>query len=326
MFIAACKVADDSCGRRNLDTAISIRDLTKVYRSPFGGRGVKALDSLTLDIARGETLSIIGPNGSGKTTTLKTLLGLIYPTAGSATILDVSIFNAKAREKVGYLPEEPYFYDCFNGEELLDYYGKLFGISAAVRRQRVEELLQLVGLAERRRTPLREYSKGMRQRAGLAQALVNDPEILILDEPTSGLDPEGAYQMRRLIRELRQRGKTILLCSHFLAQLEDLCDRVVILSSGKLRAVGPIKDLVGESVKVEVEASVPNKEAAGELGKLAASCEEREGTLVLELENDEKLSTIIDTIRARGGRLLEIRRPRLSLEELFIQVMREGNK
>jgi ABC-2 type transport system ATP-binding protein len=305
-----------------LDTAISIQGLTKVYRSPFGGRGVKALDQLTLDIAQGETLSIIGPNGSGKTTTLKMLLGLIYPTAGTASILGENILTVGARNKVGYLPEEPYFYDCFNGEELLDYYGKLFGITRAVRRQRVDELLALVGLSERRSTPLREYSKGMRQRAGLAQALINDPEVLILDEPTSGLDPEGAYQMRRLIRELRQRGKTILLCSHFLAQLEDLCDRVAIMNRGKLMACGPISELVGESTRIDVSATC-DKDTTAELAKLANTCEEQEGKLTLQLNDEGQLNKVIDTLRAKHGQLLEVRRPRLSLEELFIKVMRE---
>jgi len=307
-----------------LDTAISMQGLTKIYRSPLrGGKGVKALDDLTLDIARGETLSIIGPNGSGKTTTLKILLGLIYPTFGTAAILGESIFTRRAREGVGFLPEEPYFYDCFNGEELLDYYGKLFGLPGKVRRKRIEELLTLVGLAERRKAPLREYSKGMRQRVGLAQALINDPEVLILDEPTSGLDPEGAYQMRRLIRELQQRGKTILLCSHFLAQVEDLCDRVAILDRGRLKACGTISELVGESRQIRVVAASQEGSLLNELRGLAKSVEERDGKILAETDEEERLLQMIDLVRARGGRLLEVLRPRPTLEELFIQVMTE---
>lgn len=309
-----------------LDIAISIQGLSKVYRSPLGGKGVKALDELTLDIKQGETLAIIGPNGSGKTTTLKILLGLIYPTTGEAFILGKSIFTRLARERVGFLPEEPYFYDCFNGHELLDYYGRLFGLSTAVRRKRTEELLSLVGLLERRHTPLREYSKGMRQRAGLAQALINDPEVLILDEPTSGLDPEGAYQMRRLVRELRERGKTILLCSHFLAQVEDLCDRVAILNRGTLRACGSLNELVGESRRIRVTVESSNDGLAPELGKLANSIEQREGILFAETDEEEKLPQMLDLIRARGARLLEVLRPRPTLEELFIQVMTEGKE
>ena len=307
-----------------MDTAISMQGLTKIYRSPLrGGKGVKALDDLTLDIARGETLSIIGPNGSGKTTTLKILLGLIYPTFGTAAILGESIFTRRAREGVGFLPEEPYFYDCFNGEELLDYYGKLFGLPGKVRRKRIEELLTLVGLAERRKAPLREYSKGMRQRVGLAQALINDPEVLILDEPTSGLDPEGAYQMRRLIRELQQRGKTILLCSHFLAQVEDLCDRVAILDRGRLKACGTISELVGESRQIRVVAASQEGSLLNELRGLAKSVEERDGKILAETDEEERLLQMIDLVRARGGRLLEVLRPRPTLEELFIQVMTE---
>jgi len=309
-----------------LDIAISIEELTKVYRSPIGGQGVKALDGLKLDIAQGETLSIIGPNGSGKTTTLKILLGLIYPTSGHATILGYSIFKMRSRDKIGYLPEEPYFYDCFNSEELLDYYGKLFGLSHRIRMQRTEELLALVGLSERRKTPLREYSKGMRQRAGLAQALINDPEILILDEPTSGLDPEGAYQMRRLIKELRRRGKTILLCSHFLAQLEDLCDRVAILDRGKLRACGPISELAGKSTKIQVTALVKDNAVEAELTKLADTSEKREGKLYLHTDDEAKFDQIVDLIHAKKQQLFEVSRPRLSLEELFIQIVQEDKQ
>ncbi len=309
-----------------MDIAISTQELTKIYRSPFGGRGVRALDRLTLDVKQGETLAIIGPNGSGKTTTLKLLLGLIYPTSGSAAISDHSITTMQAREKVGYLPEEPYFYDCFTGEELLDYYGKLFGLTRGLRRSRVDELLSLVGLSERRKTPLREYSKGMRQRAGLAQALVNDPEVLILDEPTSGLDPEGAYQMRGLVRELRERGKTILLCSHFLAQVEDLCDRVAILDQGRMKACGPVHELVGESRQIQVVATGRNADLAPALRKLATTVQEREGRLIAETDDEQKLTQIIDLLRAKEGRLLEVRRPRPSLEELFIRVVKEENE
>jgi ABC-2 type transport system ATP-binding protein len=310
-----------------LEIAISTQGLTKIYRSPLSGRGVKALNELTLEVLRGETLAIIGPNGSGKTTTLKLLLGLIYPTYGKAAILGEDISDMKARNKIGYLPEEPYFYDCFTGRELLDYYGKLFGLSAKVRRQRAGELLALVGLSERGQTPLREYSKGMRQRAGLAQALVNDPDILILDEPTSGLDPEGAYQMRRLIRELRQRGKTILLCSHFLAQVEDLCDRVAMLNKGELRACGSLQDLVGETHLIRVVATCPGGDKLRtELGALADSLEEREDKLFLELKTESRLYPLIDCLKANQGKILEIVRPRPSLEELFIKLLQEGKE
>jgi ABC-2 type transport system ATP-binding protein len=309
-----------------LEIAISTQGLTKIYRSPISGRGVKALNELTLDIKRGETLAIIGPNGSGKTTTLKLLLGLIYPTYGKASILGEDISDMKARDKVGYLPEEPYFYDCFTGSELLDYYGKLFGLPSKVRRQRIAELLALVGLSERGQTPLREYSKGMRQRAGLAQALVNDPDILILDEPTSGLDPEGAYQMRRLIRELKQRGKTILLCSHFLAQVEDLCDRVAILNKGELRACGGLEELVGETRLIRVLASCPNPAAAAELRPMVDALEEKDNRLVLELQTESRLYPLIDCLKSHQGQILEIVRPRPSLEDLFIKLLQEGKE
>ena len=204
------------------EIVLQTEGLTKIYRSLFTPAGVKAVDDLNLAVRKGETYSVVGPNGSGKTTTLKILLGLIFPTSGSASMFGKSIADLSVRERIGFLPEDAYLYDCFNGEELLNFYAGLFGYSAGRRKELVEELLSLVGMQANRRVPFRECSKGMRQRLALAQALVNDPDLLILDEPTSGLDPAGRHQMTRLILEMKRRGKTILLCSHFLAEVEEV--------------------------------------------------------------------------------------------------------
>jgi len=228
------------------ETVLQTEGLTKVYRSLFTPTGVKAVDGLDLAVREGETYSVVGPNGSGKTTTLKILLGLIFPTSGTATIFGRGIADLEVRERIGFLPEDAYLYDCFSGEELLDFYAGLFGHAKRRRRALVDELLSLVGMQANRRVPFRECSKGMRQRLALAQALVNDPELLILDEPTSGLDPAGRHQMTRLILELKRRGKTILLCSHFLAEVEEVCDRVGIMYRGRLVAEGTLAELAGE--------------------------------------------------------------------------------
>jgi len=227
-----------------LAPVIQTTGLTKVYRAPFASRGVRALNALNLSIDEGTTFGLVGPNGSGKTTCLKLLLGLIYPTGGKMSVFGANPHSTATRQRIGYMPEGPYFYDYLTGEEFLDYCGRLFGLKSDLRRARINELLGLVGMQERRQMPIRYYSRGMLQRIGLAQALINDPALLILDEPTSGLDPIGAYQLRQLILELKQRGKTILLCSHLLNEVEDLCDQVGILYRGQLVGHGAIPEML----------------------------------------------------------------------------------
>ena len=231
-----------------LATAIAMHDLTKVYH-PAWRRPVKALDRLTLEVQEGETFGLVGPNGSGKTTALKLLLGLIFPTGGKVSLFNQSVFSNAAKRRVGFLPEGPYFYDYLSGEQVLDFYGRLFGMSGQARQQKIEELLQLVGMGEKRTVLLREYSRGMVQRIGLAQALLNDPALLVLDEPTSGLDPLISYHIRQLILQLKGQGKTILLCSHLLNEVEELCDRVAILHEGNLLAMGTIPELLAGGEK-----------------------------------------------------------------------------
>src|SRR5580765_3159017 len=216
------------------DFAVQTDHLTKIYRDFWGRDKVRALDDLTLTINRGEVFGLLGPNGSGKSTTIKLLLGLIFPTKGEATVLGQPAGNTTINEKIGFLPEESYLYRFLNGEEILRFYGKLFKIPRKTLNQRVPELLDIVGLdAKSRKRKLREYSKGMARRIGLAQALINNPDLILLDEPTTGLDPIGTREMKDLIISLKNQGKTVLLCSHLLADVQDVCDRITIMFKGR---------------------------------------------------------------------------------------------
>src|SRR2546427_1952183 len=229
------------------DAVIELNNLTKDYATGFlMKKQVRALDHLSLEVRRGEIFGFLGPNGAGKTTTLKLLMRLIYPTQGTARILGHSVDDVSTRARLGYLPENPYFYDYLSGRELLEYTAALFGIPAEQARMRGEELLALVGLdSDRANRQLRKYSKGMLQRIGIAQALVNDPEIVFMDEPMSGLDPIGRREVRDLLLSLRAQGKTVFFSSHILSDVEALCDRAAILSRGKLLRCGTVHELTG---------------------------------------------------------------------------------
>lgn len=227
------------------DTAVQIERLTKVYKDFWGRDKVRALDDLSLTIHRGEVFGLLGPNGSGKSTTIKLLLGLIFPTAGSASILGHQAGSVSINERIGFLPEESYLYRFLTGEETLYFYGNLFKIPRRELKRRVPELLDIVGLdAKARKRKLREYSKGMARRIGLAQALINNPDLILLDEPTTGLDPIGTREMKDLILSLKAQGKTVLLCSHLLYDVQDVCDRITILFRGKMQTLGPVRDLL----------------------------------------------------------------------------------
>ena len=219
-------------------TVLKTQGLTKTYHTGFWGRRMVALEGLDLEVCRGEVFGFLGPNGAGKTTTLKLLMGLIYPTSGKAWILDKEIGDVAVKQHIGFLPESPYFYDYLTAEEFLRFYGQLFGLSRAVLSHRLDELFRLVGLSQVRKLQLRKFSKGMLQRIGIAQALVNDPQLVILDEPMSGLDPVGRKEIRDLILQLKTQGKTIFFSSHILHDAEVLCDRVGILIKGLMVALG----------------------------------------------------------------------------------------
>ncbi|HEX4793286.1 MAG TPA: ABC transporter ATP-binding protein [Humisphaera sp.] len=237
------------------NSAVRIEHLTKVYKDFWGRDKVRALDDLNLTIERGEVFGLLGPNGSGKSTTIKLMLGLIFPTAGSASILGQPAGSTQINERIGFLPEESYLYRFLNGEETLHFYGQLFKIPRKELKRRVPMLLDTVGLnAKDRKRKLREYSKGMARRIGLAQALINDPELILLDEPTTGLDPIGTREMKDLILSLKEQGKTVLLCSHLLADVQDVCGRITILFGGKMQTLGQVRDLIQVRDITEIQA------------------------------------------------------------------------
>ena len=235
-----------------MEYAVETFSLTKIFSDWWGRDKVYAVDDLNLQINYNEVFGLLGPNGSGKTTTLKLLLGLLYPTKGKATILGGDGANPKISARIGFLPEESYLYRYLNARETLDFYGRLFRLPPKVRKMRIEALLDMVGLKAVANRPVGTFSKGMARRIGLAQALINDPELLILDEPTTGLDPIGTRQIKDLILELAKRGKTILLSSHLLADVEDVCDRISILYGGKIQAEGQVRDLLLQSNKLQI--------------------------------------------------------------------------
>jgi ABC-2 type transport system ATP-binding protein len=281
------------------DVIVETRNLTKVYRDFWGRKKKVALNALDLQIRKGEIFGLLGPNGSGKTTTIKLLLGLLFPTNGEATVFGMPAADVRKNERIGYLPEESYLYRFLNAEETLDFYGRLFDMPAEVRRKRAADLIRLVGLEQDRRRTLREYSKGMRQRIGLAQALINDPEFIILDEPTSGLDPMGTIWMKGLIRQLREEGKTVLMCSHRLDDVQDVCDRIAILFNGDLQELGDVDKLVEDAVRVEVRATN------------------------LRL-TDALKAELKQVIERHGGELESFGHPTTTLEDLFKKVVEES--
>jgi len=232
--------------------------LTKVYTDFWGRPRVRALDDLTLDVRPGEVFGLLGPNGSGKTTTIKLLLGLIRPSKGDAFVFGRDPSDQAVKRRLGYLPEETYLYRFLDAEETLRFFGNLFAIPRAVLSRRIGELIELVGLQHARKRRLGEYSKGMARRLGLATALINDPDLVVLDEPTSGLDPLGSAEVKDLIVDLKRKGKTILLCSHLLADVEDVCDRLAILSQGTLREMGRVDELLTASERTTVELDRPD--------------------------------------------------------------------
>jgi ABC-2 type transport system ATP-binding protein len=235
-----------------MEYAIETVALTKVFSDWWGRAKVYAVDDLNLQIRPNEVFGLLGPNGSGKTTTIKMLLGLLHPTKGHALMLGGDGTHPKISARIGFLPEESYLYRFLNARETLDFYGRLFGLDSKTREMRIEALLEMVGLKAVASRPVGTYSKGMARRIGLAQALINDPDLLILDEPTTGLDPIGTRQIKDLIAQLAERGKTVLLCSHLLADVEDVCDRIAILYGGKVQAHGRVKDLLQKTNKRQI--------------------------------------------------------------------------
>ena len=303
-------------------SVIEINNLTKDYEVGFWRkRKVRALDGLSLSIDGGQIFGFLGANGAGKTTTLKLLMRLIFPTDGSAQILGHDIRDVSMHQRIGYLPENPYFYDYLTAREFLDYCAQIFGYPLESRRKRAADLLARVKLDEKRwDTQLRKFSKGMLQRVGLAQSLVNDPEIVFLDEPMSGLDPVGRREVRDLIAELRDEGKTVFMCSHILSDIEVLCDRVAILKKGRLAQVGYLDELrrkTEDPNRMEVMATGTDAES------LRAHLAEAEIAptprgLRIEVASEAEIENVITALRRVGGKIVSVQPVKQSLEELFL--------
>lgn len=276
---------------------LQTRALSKVYRDFWGRQKVRALKGLDLEVRRGEVFGLLGPNGSGKTTTIKLLLGLLFPTEGEALVFGKPASDVAKNERLGYLPEESYLYRFLTADETLDFYGRLFDMPSDVRRQRIDELIEMVGLQKARKRQLQEYSKGMTRRIGLAQALINDPELIMLDEPTSGLDPIGTREMKDMILRLKDEGKTIVMCSHLLADVQDVCDRIAILHQGELKELGRVDELLKVDDVTQIRAK-----------NLSVDCQKE----------------LRDVISRHHGELVSLDNPTSTLEELFLEIVRDS--
>lgn len=307
-----------------MNPIIEIKNLTKDYEKGFWKKKkVRALDDLSLQVEAGQIFGFLGGNGAGKTTTIKILMSLIFPTSGSASIMGRDIGDVSMRQKIGYCPENPYFYDYLEASELMDYFGSLFGIEPETRKKRSHSLLEKVGLPERDwNRQLRKFSKGMLQRVGLAQSLINDPEIVFLDEPMSGLDPIGRRQVRELIAELRNEGKTIFMSSHILTDIEALCDNVAILRAGKLVELGKLDELLRASgIDQGFEITIGNISARSLQESLkdlkGVEIDTKPNGVTVNVRTETDVTAVLAHIGGLGGKLIGVTQARQSLEELF---------
>lgn len=289
-----------------------------MYAKDAEGRDVGLLD-LSLEVEQAQIFGLVGPNGSGKTTTLKLLLGLIYPDSGSGEILGYKIGDPAYRERIGFLPEEPYYYDHLNALELLGFYGGLFGMGGASLDARIKELLDLVGMWDRRYIRVRNYSRGMRQRIGVAQALINDPDLVFMDEPTSGLDPIGAMQIREVITKIRDRGKTVFLCSHLLKEMEPLCDNVAILARGQLKAFGSVDSLLTGGSQFMVTAEGLSADGAAKVAAITERSRMEGQALTAYFDTQAQAVKAADAVTTAGAVVTFLGPQRRSLEEVFIE-------
>ncbi len=286
---------------RTDEVVLDVIQLTKVFRDFWNRESVRAVDQLDFQVKSGQVFGLLGPNGSGKTTTVRMILGLLFPTQGAVRLFNRSPRNVEVKKRIGYMPEESHLYGYLNAEETLDFFGRIFRLPRAERHRRRDALIDMVGLRRARKRPIGQYSKGMARRIGLAQALINDPDFLILDEPTTGLDPIGTREMKDLILTLRDRGKTILLCSHLLADVQEICDRICILYGGKRRQEGAVNDLL--TAREVTQIKVPHLEGA---------------------DLERVMASIRETLGDRTP--IEVSAPKRRLEEFFLNVVEEARR
>ncbi len=302
---------------------IEILGLEKTYLVGFWRKRPKrALHPLHLTVEEGEVFGFLGPNGAGKTTTLKLLMGLVFPTSGSARLLGRDWTDPEVKAQIGFLPEQPYFYDYLTAHELLNYYGQLSGVPGKDRKRRIDEVLQRVGLTDVKGVQLRKFSKGMLQRAGIAQAILHDPKLVFFDEPMSGLDPMGRREVRDLMEQLKHEGKTVFFSTHILSDAEALCDRVAIIHQGELRGVGAVADLTS-SVQSKVEVIWQGREVPPSMKALGAECHVTGDTVRAVLAESQQ-DAAIDALRRERMRLIAITPVRTSLEEYFIEKLQQS--
>ena len=280
---------------KKIAPVIEAKNLTKTFKDFWKRPKSKAVNEISFDIQQGEIIGLLGPNGSGKSTTVKMILGLLYPTSGELKIFEKSPTDIKTKEVIGYLPEETYLYKYLTAKETLDFFGSLFKIPGKERKKRVEQLLEMVGLSNSAKRCVGEFSKGMARRIGLAQAMINNPDLIILDEPTSGLDPIGSKEMKELILLFKKQGKTILICSHLLSDIEDMCDRVILLYGGKIRAEGTLNELL------KVKSTQ---------------------TITTPVLSPEETKYLLNTLREKISEdKIILDNPRMSLESFFLEVI-----
>ena len=313
---------------QGVEAAIKTEGLAKDYHVGFWRRRVRALHDLNLEVSAGEVFGYLGPNGAGKTTTLKLLMGLVHPTAGRATILGRDFREVPVKDAVGFLPENPYFYEYLTGREFLDYYGRLFGLPARTRRERADRLLDEVGVAAAADLPLRKYSKGMLQRIGLAQALINDPRLIVLDEPMTGLDPLGRKEIRDLILRLKGAGKTIFFSTHIIPDVEVICDRVGILFGGELVTLGPLEALLGtrlESLEI-IYSGVPPGATAALPGPWVRPPVHVGSRTILAVADEAIANRVVRTLVEHGATIHGVIPTRQTLEEAFVQQIEERRR
>jgi ABC-2 type transport system ATP-binding protein len=311
-----------------MENIIEINDLVKDYETGFfKKKKVRAVDGISLSVKGGQIFGFLGGNGAGKTTTIKILMSLLYPTSGSAKILGQDISDFTMHSRIGYCPENPYFYDYLTPRELLAYFGDLFGIDNTKTKEKAEDLLSKVGLDEKDRSKqLRKFSKGMLQRVGLAQSLINDPEIVFLDEPMSGLDPIGRREVRELIAGLREKGTTVFMSTHILSDVEALCDEVAILRKGKLAASGKLDDLLVSHAETQVFEVTLRGVSAGAFhlsGIEKSQISSRAHGVMVRIEDESQIDSLLAEARKQGGHLVSVQPTKQSLEELFVSATTE---